>query len=196
MAGKYWRLSAGLTGEGTEPRLHGVVGGGLIHINVACKHSGGQGEVPGGQPFNNVVLKYTECKVEETGNACTTSGELSGTITTRTLSGTLGYLSKPSSGIALKPAEGGTVATFTCEGTVGAVTIEGCAVEEIAPINAMKSTEETLFQENEAKTAQKWTKLEGGSECVLTVLAKESSGKAWLKDTQLQTNTKEIEVKA
>jgi hypothetical protein len=197
MAGMWWRLLVRMNGVGVEEALiHGVVSGGLVKINIVCKHSSSEGGIPGGQSITGIVLKYTECKVEESSNACTTSGEATGTIKSKTLTGTLGYTSKPSTGIALKPAEGGTVATFTCAGTVGAVTLEGCAIEEITPRNSMSLTHETFFQENEAKTGQKWTKLEGGSECALTMKAKESSGKAWLKETQKQETSEEVEVKA
>jgi hypothetical protein len=196
-AGLWWRFVARMDGVSTgEALIHGVVAGGLVKINIVCKHSSSEGGIPGGQSITGIVLKYTECKVEESSNACTTSGETTGTIKSKTLTGTLGYTTKPSTGIALKPVEGGTVAAFTCAGTVGAVTLEGCAIEEIAPRNTMSLTHETLFQENEAKTGQKWTKLEGGSECALTMKAQESSGKAWLKETQSQETSEEIEVKA
>lgn len=182
MAGMYWRLPARFTGESTEPSLHS---GGVLKLSVKCKSATDVAEVEGEQTVGRALFDFKECK-SELGGACTTAGSASGLIITKELDGTLGLVSKPLSGLALKPEESGAVASFTCE-SLGTVSIEGCLIGEVLPLNTMSEHGESIFAENSEKSGAKWTKLEGGSECVLTVKDGETSVKGWVTAVAKET---------
>lgn len=195
MRGTWWRLPNQLTGENALPSevaLHGVIG--VIHITVTCKTAISKGESPAPKSLAKFSIEFRECK-SESGGACTTSGSAEGTILTKNLAGQLGYVKKPSSGIAFS-SESGAIAIFNCGGIIGEAVVEGCLIAEALPLNSKHHTGELLYAENSEKTGPKWTKFEGGSECVLTVKSKGITGKAWLTDTEKIEYSDETEVKA
>jgi hypothetical protein len=190
MAGMYWRLVSRLAGESVSPAFHS---GGLVKITITCKSSSDVAEVAPEQTVERALINYKECK--EGSSACTTAGSTKGLIETKELKGTLGYVSKPLSGIAFSPEGSSVIASFTCE-LLGEITVEGCLVGEVAPLNTMAETGETIFAENSEKTGEKWTKLEGGSECALTAKDSGLSAKAWVTSTQKEKFTDLLGVKA
>jgi hypothetical protein len=129
-----------------------------------------------------VTVTYTGCK--EGTSTCTTSGQASGTIVTKSLSGAVVELSatEKRAGMELKPESGTVFAEFTCS---IAVKVEGCTIGEAKPVNEFKSTGELLFEENGAKTGQLWTKAEGGAECT----EKAFGGSAWNSDKESESFT-------
>ena len=170
---------------------------------VVCKKRDGLGFLTGPRT-HTVKYVYLQCVEEEPAgsNVCTSAGEPSGSIATKSLTGRIGYVEKATKkvGSELEPETGTVIDEFTCAGLDGKMTVEGCTIGEMTPINKSQITSEVLFEANAAKNGQKWIEIEGGThkpcEMSATGTVLKLKGKAWLTDEDLNTFSEVVELKA
>ncbi|HTA96531.1 MAG TPA: hypothetical protein VK730_02680 [Solirubrobacteraceae bacterium] len=190
--------------SGVEPTLASYVEVGKVR-NIVCKASSGKGELASfsGTVYQKMLFTYTGCREQGVTpeKKCTSSGHSAGEVLTSTLEGTIGYAEGRSAkevGLELKLASG-KLSEFKCEGTAEKVTVDGCTIGEMGPLNTSGTTETLSFAEG-ASHKQKWTKLEGKSgKCELTVHAgffELGEGKGWLLSNETETFSAAVELKA
>lgn len=186
-----------------EPKLDSFITLTSTEDNILCKAAKGKGEIFNSTSVKKVEVEDTGCVEEGTTNKCGNKpGATSGTITTKVLDGTVGYVEKATKkvGLALRPETGGEpFAKFNCEGEAEEVTVKGCTVGEITPINTSSSKGTLTSVKKGTAHEQQWTKLEGGENCTLEVEAgffKLGSGPSWTVDTEEESFTAAIELKA
>ena len=147
-------------------------------------------------------VKFKGCTATILGKAekCGTPPS-SGEITTKSLSGTLGYVKAAAPkevGIDLKPTSGTVLAEFECETTAGAKTklvVSGSVIGIVTPINTVSKSFTLTFKQS--KGVQSVKKLEGEAEDVLsTVIGTAAASVSGLETTASLTTAVNEEIKA
>ncbi|HEX3511206.1 MAG TPA: IPT/TIG domain-containing protein [Solirubrobacteraceae bacterium] len=168
------------------------------HI-VNCTGESGSGEYASDTTVSAVVLTFTGCTLGTSG-ACQSPGKASGEISTTTLDGTLGVITKSAEGpaknkigIDYRPASGEQVTEFGCPGTHAAV--DGSVIAEV-PKDSMLTAATIKF--TQAKAVQKPVRFEGKPEDVLSAFFGEDGPfePAGLLFTDVQTSEEKVEVNA
>ncbi|HEX5308043.1 MAG TPA: hypothetical protein VFW38_03075 [Solirubrobacteraceae bacterium] len=186
-----------------EPKLDSYITLTSTEKNILCKAAKGKGEISNATSVKKVEVEDTGCVEEGTTNKCGNKpGAASGTITTKVVVGTIGYVEKATKkvGLALKPEVAGEpFAKFDCEGEAEEVTVRGCTIGEVTPINTPSSKGTLTTAKKGTAHEQQWTKFEGGESCTLEVEAgffKLGTGPSWGVDTEEESFTTAIELKA
>jgi hypothetical protein len=123
-------------------------GGSVLGV-LTCKGGTSAGEITGAKSSNQTI-EFSSCTSE--GRACTSAGQKSGVIVSDVLKGELGYTGGGAVGTRISPAEGTTLAEYSCEGLE--VTMRGSVVGvNSGNINAA-SKEATLTYNSNAKSGQ------------------------------------------
>jgi hypothetical protein len=147
-------------GKGGKATLHTPAVGG----EVTCAKFADSGELTSPTTEGKVVSVFSKCT--SLGKVCASPGAKKGTIETKDLSGSLGYLNKAKHevGVDLKAESGSVLAEFECEGLT--VVVTGSVIGQITPVNTFTKTSTTTFEVN-AEKFQKYKKFESGPENVL-----------------------------
>ncbi len=129
---------------------------------MECKSTTASGEFTGAKEAKDVVLKATGC---ETGEAkCTTTGDLTGHITTNALKGEFGYIAgkgtkAPTIGLLLEQESTTYAAEFICAETH--VRTKGPIIGEVTgDINAISAESTYTFRQSHG--VQEYSNFEGG----------------------------------
>ncbi len=139
---------------------------------IKCSADTDKGEVTGPKLVAKVVVTFTGCKASVLTEPACESGSTSGTIETKALMGTLGYIkAKTEVGVLLQGESSATSAEFHCETLLGTenIVVTGSVICHVAPLNELKTTGTLTCKQK--KGMQEPTKFEGGPESVLTTTA-------------------------
>jgi hypothetical protein len=173
--GKYefeeWRLGSSKTGgkkgkvkkfksKGSPPGTLEVP-----HVStVECAHSFDEGEFSGPKAAANIKAKFTGCKASSI--PCE-NGVNAGEITTNTIKGEIGYISKTAHrvGVDLTPQSGTVFAELHCGSPpepILRLKVTGSLIGEVTPINTWSKEATINFEQNSGR--QKIQELEGMTE--------------------------------
>lgn len=143
---------------------------------ITCLHVDNLGVITGPKT-GSVDVTFLGCKLAKK-FVCNNEGNTTGsTITTSLLSMSLGYTTKPATGVLLLPAAGGALAEFTCHvkiepeepETTLLVEVKGGVIGAISPTNVKTSEFEFSFAESGGEQAVQKLEGEGTKKHVLEV---------------------------
>lgn len=164
------------------------------NLNVECKSTFDTGKVNAAELVTEDNL-YSKCTVEGTVHECSSPGVFNkGTLETKELAGGPIYLEGGGAGITLRANFGKTITEFTCEESpLGKVTVEGCMIGEVTPLNTLFTTGELLFLENATHDGPKWTE-EG--KCLMRAVEGTETHSMWVTVVETTKFASQIELKA
>jgi hypothetical protein len=149
--GKYEKVSGigkgkGFKGKGGEASLHNVIPG-KGDIKVTCASFKDSGSVVAPSGVAKVTAEFKKCK--SLGAPCKTEGGKKEVITTKSMAGSLGYMTaaKSSAGTSLtSEAEPGSgyLAEFECEG-LAKVRVHGAVIGEHTPFGTIGKTSSDVY---------------------------------------------------
>ena len=128
---------------------------------VGCTSDKDKGLISGPESVDNVLVTFHGCK---TGIfTCTSGTEPSGLITTKELSGLLGWINKSALtvGLDLAPTSGTEFVEFNCAGELVKVKVRGSVIGKVTPLNT--KTTSGLLTYKQSGGVQELTKFEGGA---------------------------------
>jgi hypothetical protein len=130
---------------------------------LKCTSDKEKGLIAGSESVVDILSTLYGCVENVFGSACSTSGEPSGLITTRVLSGLFGYINKSSKsiGLDLAPASGTEFVEFNCAGGLVKLKARGSIIGQATPINTKTTSGKLTYKKSGAK--QEFTKFEGGA---------------------------------
>jgi hypothetical protein len=155
-------------GVGKKPAFKGTGGALTFHVpgilEFTCASWKQAGERTAPTTLGHVVWTLSKCTT--LGKSCTSAGQESGTIVTKDLAGSLGYLNKAKAevGLDLRAETGTVLAEFTCEGLTLVWT--GSIIGEVTPVNVFDSSSVTSYEVTEGGDPR-YRAFEGGAEDVL-----------------------------
>ncbi len=162
---------------------------------ITCSGAAGSGSYTGPKT-TGLSLKLTGCKMGEA--SCTSAGAAAGEVLPAALVTEVGVITKGTEaktnklGIALRPASGETIASFSCGAT--SVVLTGSSIAALTG-DTMTTTATDKF--TEAKGIQKPTRFQGGPEAVLhATVGGGAPEQAGLGLTLVQSSEEKVELNA